>query len=369
MLHFTEPVDAAVEALSSDPDCPWMRMIDWSLLPGMQWHGGHQESGARDRDSQGDAWFWLGDRRQVSRTSAQTGADQPIVGQSAQAILASSPRAKRKHWGTGSQFQEKRETCILRCSKRRQWEPHNCAAQAEERDRCGGEGLCLTSGTLKKYIGCAALLRKLPRQFSGDTRVAIPVQTIAHTCLQAGPAGLAAAHCPLLSPAQHLQQGQGWGAYAWWGAHHLWARQCHVPHEQCEELEECHSGDGEGMLWCLLQIPEVSQYGFVQPACCVMEDEGTWENALVKTEKQDKTQANSERASPKMQVNPGQALGEFRTMDSIQGCWGLKPLPWGPLMSVPVLQGSVFAEWNTEVRLCSWLNLGRWGILHGHTCV
>ena len=58
----------------------------------------------------------------------------------------------------------------------------------------------------------------------------------------------------------------------------------------------------------------------VQPAGCVLEDEGTGENALVKTEKQDKTQANSERASPKMQVNPGQALGEFRTMDSIQGC-------------------------------------------------
>lgn len=42
--------------------------------------------------------------------------------------------------------------------------------------------------------------------------------------LQAGPAGLPAAYCLILPPAQHLQQSQGWGAEPWWRARCLWGK-------------------------------------------------------------------------------------------------------------------------------------------------
>lgn len=48
--------------------------------------------------------------------------------------------------------------------------------------------------------------------------------------VQAGPSGLSAENCPVLSPAQHLQQGESWGAEPGWRAYCVWGKSNHMEH-------------------------------------------------------------------------------------------------------------------------------------------
>lgn len=46
--------------------------------------------------------------------------------------------------------------------------------------------------------------------------------------VQAGSAGLPAENCPVLSSAQHLQQGESWGSESGWRAHRVWGKSIHT---------------------------------------------------------------------------------------------------------------------------------------------
>lgn len=202
---------------------------------------------------------------------------------------------------------------------------------------------------LSKHFGCAAQPSEFPWQNSGWTIVSIPLQTSAQTRPPSRTCRPPYSTLPSTSSTSAARSRKRCRMRE--GAHRLWGKQGHDPHMDHQELDECHSTEGEGILCGLHQIPEVSEYGFIQPAGCVMEGEGTWVKALVQTEKQDKTQAKFQWASLKMQVNTVQAQREFRHMDSIQDCTSLLP---PPLWALNISQSSSL-EWfcrkNTEVIL------------------
>lgn len=65
-----------------------------------------------------------------------------------------------------------------------------------------------------EFVVCVCMTRFFPSFF----------QSVSWFSMQAGSVGLPAENCPVLSPAQHLQQSESWGSEFGWRTHRVWGK-------------------------------------------------------------------------------------------------------------------------------------------------
>uniref|UniRef100_A0A8D2AVZ0 Catenin alpha-1 n=1 Tax=Sciurus vulgaris TaxID=55149 RepID=A0A8D2AVZ0_SCIVU len=323
MLHFTEQVEAAIEALNSDPAQPMddNEFIDASRLvyDGIRdiWKAVLMIRTPEELD---DSDFETEDFDVRSRTSIQTEDDQQIPGQSARAIMAQLPQEqKAKIAEQVASFQEEKSKLDAEVSK---WDDSGndiivlakwmCMIMMEMTDSTRGKG------PLKNTADVISAAKKIAE---AGIRMDKLGQTIAD-------------HCPDSACKQDLL------AYL----------QCITLY--CHQLNICSKVKAEVQnLGGELVVSEVdSAMSLIQAAKNLMnavvqtvkasyvastkyqKSQGmaslnllavSWKmkapekKPLVKREKQDETQTKIKRASQKKHVNPVQALSEFKAMDSI----------------------------------------------------
>uniref|UniRef100_A0A452I1Z1 Catenin alpha-1 n=1 Tax=Gopherus agassizii TaxID=38772 RepID=A0A452I1Z1_9SAUR len=343
MPRFTEQVEAAVEALSSDPAQPMdeNEFIDASRLV---YDGIRDIRKAvlmiRTPEELDDSDFETEDFDVRSRTSVQTEDDQLIAGQSARAIMAQLPQEqKAKIAEQVASFQEEKSKLDAEVSK---WDDSGndiivlakqmCMIMMEMTDFTRGKGpLKNTSDVIsaaKKIAEAGSRMDKLGRAIAD--------------------------HCPDSACKQDL--------LAYLQRIALYCHQLNICSKVKAEVQNLGgelvvSGFSSHLPYCLLSplhvlpsVPVDSAMSLIQAAKNLMnavvqtvkasyvastkyqKSQGmaslnlpavSWKmkapekKPLVKREKQDETQTKIKRASQKKHVNPVQALSEFKAMESI----------------------------------------------------
>ncbi|XP_055142045.1 catenin alpha-1 isoform X5 [Symphalangus syndactylus] len=278
MPRFTEQVEAAVEALSSDPAQPMdeNEFIDASRLV---YDGIRDIRKAvlmiRTPEELDDSDFETEDFDVRSRTSVQTEDDQLIAGQSARAIMAQLPQEqKAKIAEQVASFQEEKSKLDAEVSK---WDDSGndiivlakqmCMIMMEMTDFTRGKGpLKNTSDVIsaaKKIAEAGSRMDKLGRTIADHVDSAMSLIQAAKNLMNAVVQTVKASYVA----STKYQKSQGMAS---------------------------------------LNLPAVS-WKMKAPE----------KKPLVKREKQDETQTKIKRASQKKHVNPVQALSEFKAMDSI----------------------------------------------------
>ncbi|XP_009079039.1 PREDICTED: catenin alpha-1 isoform X3 [Acanthisitta chloris] len=278
MPRFTEQVEAAVEALSSDPAQPMdeNEFIDASRLV---YDGIRDIRKAvlmiRTPEELDDSDFETEDFDVRSRTSIQTEDDQLIAGQSARAIMAQLPQEqKAKIAEQVASFQEEKSKLDAEVSK---WDDSGndiivlakqmCMIMMEMTDFTRGKGpLKNTSDVIsaaKKIAEAGSRMDKLGRTIADHVDSAMSLIQAAKNLMNAVVQTVKASYVA----STKYQKSQGMAS---------------------------------------LNLPAVS-WKMKAPE----------KKPLVKREKQDETQTKIKRASQKKHVNPVQALSEFKAMESI----------------------------------------------------
>ncbi|CAO2593671.1 Catenin alpha-1, partial [Lemmus lemmus] len=278
MPRFTEQVEAAVEALSSDPAQPMdeNEFIDASRLV---YDGIRDIRKAvlmiRTPEELDDSDFETEDFDVRSRTSVQTEDDQLIAGQSARAIMAQLPQEqKAKIAEQVASFQEEKSKLDAEVSK---WDDSGndiivlakqmCMIMMEMTDFTRGKGpLKNTSDVIsaaKKIAEAGSRMDKLGRTIADHVDSAMSLIQAAKNLMNAVVQTVKASYVA----STKYQKSQGMAS---------------------------------------LNLPAVS-WKMKAPE----------KKPLVKREKQDETQTKIKRASQKKHVSPVQALSEFKAMDSI----------------------------------------------------
>ncbi|XP_025242836.1 catenin alpha-1 isoform X8 [Theropithecus gelada] len=278
MPRFTEQVEAAVEALSSDPAQPMdeNEFIDASRLV---YDGIRDIRKAvlmiRTPEELDDSDFETEDFDVRSRTSVQTEDDQLIAGQSARAIMAQLPQEqKAKIAEQVASFQEEKSKLDAEVSK---WDDSGndiivlakqmCMIMMEMTDFTRGKGpLKNTSDVIsaaKKIAEAGSRMDRLGRTIANHVDSAMSLIQAAKNLMNAVVQTVKASYVA----STKYQKSQGMAS---------------------------------------LNLPAVS-WKMKAPE----------KKPLVKREKQDETQTKIKRASQKKHVNPVQALSEFKAMDSI----------------------------------------------------
>ncbi|XP_009877200.1 PREDICTED: catenin alpha-3 isoform X3 [Apaloderma vittatum] len=278
MPRFTEQVEAAVEALSSDPAQPVdeNEFIDASRLV---YDGIRDIRKAvlmiRTPEELDDSDFETEDFDARSRTSIQTEDDQLVAGPSARAIMARLPQEqKAKIAEQVASFQEEKSKLDAEVSK---WDDSGndiivlakqmCMIMMEMTDFTRGKGpLKNTSDVIsaaKKIAEAGSRMDKLGRTIADHVDSAMSLIQAAKNLMNAVVQTVKASYVA----STKYQKSQGMAS---------------------------------------LNLPAIS-WKMKAPE----------KKPLVKREKQDETQTKIKRASQKKHVNPVQALSEFKAMESI----------------------------------------------------
>ncbi|XP_025242819.1 catenin alpha-1 isoform X3 [Theropithecus gelada] len=323
MPRFTEQVEAAVEALSSDPAQPMdeNEFIDASRLV---YDGIRDIRKAvlmiRTPEELDDSDFETEDFDVRSRTSVQTEDDQLIAGQSARAIMAQLPQEqKAKIAEQVASFQEEKSKLDAEVSK---WDDSGndiivlakqmCMIMMEMTDFTRGKG------PLKNTSDVISAAKKIAEAGSRMDRLG---RTIAN-------------HCPDSACKQDL--------LAYLQRIALYCHQLNICSKVKAEVQNLGGElvvSGVDSAMSLIQAAKNLMNAVVQTVKAsyvastkYQKSQGmaslnlpavSWKmkapekKPLVKREKQDETQTKIKRASQKKHVNPVQALSEFKAMDSI----------------------------------------------------
>uniref|UniRef100_A0A8C0JFA9 Catenin alpha-1 n=1 Tax=Chelonoidis abingdonii TaxID=106734 RepID=A0A8C0JFA9_CHEAB len=343
MPRFTEQVEAAVEALSSDPAQPMdeNEFIDASRLV---YDGIRDIRKAvlmiRTPEELDDSDFETEDFDVRSRTSVQTEDDQLIAGQSARAIMAQLPQEqKAKIAEQVASFQEEKSKLDAEVSK---WDDSGndiivlakqmCMIMMEMTDFTRGKGpLKNTSDVIsaaKKIAEAGSRMDKLGRAIADHCPdsackqdLLAYLQRIALYCHQLN----------ICSKVKAEVQNLG-------GELVVSGFSSHLPHCLLSPLHVLPSASvdsamsliqaAKNLMNAVVQTVKASyvastKYQKSQGMASLNLPAVSWKmkapekKPLVKREKQDETQTKIKRASQKKHVNPVQALSEFKAMESI----------------------------------------------------
>uniref|UniRef100_A0A452I1Z5 Catenin alpha-1 n=1 Tax=Gopherus agassizii TaxID=38772 RepID=A0A452I1Z5_9SAUR len=341
MPRFTEQVEAAVEALSSDPAQPMdeNEFIDASRLV---YDGIRDIRKAvlmiRTPEELDDSDFETEDFDVRSRTSVQTEDDQLIAGQSARAIMAQLPQEqKAKIAEQVASFQEEKSKLDAEVSK---WDDSGndiivlakqmCMIMMEMTDFTRGKGpLKNTSDVIsaaKKIAEAGSRMDKLGRAIADHCPdsackqdLLAYLQRIALYCHQLN----------ICSKVKAEVQNLGGELVVSGPGHNLFSRDsknCLVgaPVDSAMSLIQA----AKNLMNAVVQTVKASyvastKYQKSQGMASLNLPAVSWKmkapekKPLVKREKQDETQTKIKRASQKKHVNPVQALSEFKAMESI----------------------------------------------------
>ncbi|CAH7102705.1 Ctnna1 [Phodopus roborovskii] len=323
MPRFTEQVEAAVEALSSDPAQPMdeNEFIDASRLV---YDGIRDIRKAvlmiRTPEELDDSDFETEDFDVRSRTSVQTEDDQLIAGQSARAIMAQLPQEqKAKIAEQVASFQEEKSKLDAEVSK---WDDSGndiivlakqmCMIMMEMTDFTRGKGpLKNTSDVIsaaKKIAEAGSRMDKLGRTIADHCPdsackqdLLAYLQRIALYCHQLNICSKVKAEVQNLG-GELVVSGVDSAMSLIQAAKNL--MNAVVQTVKASYVASTKYQKSQGM--ASLNLPAVS-WKMKAPE----------KKPLVKREKQDETQTKIKRASQKKHVSPVQALSEFRAMDSI----------------------------------------------------
>uniref|UniRef100_A0A2K6DYM5 Catenin alpha-1 n=1 Tax=Macaca nemestrina TaxID=9545 RepID=A0A2K6DYM5_MACNE len=306
MPRFTEQVEAAVEALSSDPAQPMdeNEFIDASRLV---YDGIRDIRKAvlmiRTPEELDDSDFETEDFDVRSRTSVQTEDDQLIAGQSARAIMAQLPQEqKAKIAEQVASFQEEKSKLDAEVSK---WDDSGndiivlakqmCMIMMEMTDFTRGQEACECAWSRP---GCSVL--SCPDSACKQDLLAY-LQRIALYCHQLNICSKVKAEVQNLG-GELVVSGVDSAMSLIQAAKNL--MNAVVQTVKASYVASTKYQKSQGM--ASLNLPAVS-WKMKAPE----------KKPLVKREKQDETQTKIKRASQKKHVNPVQALSEFKAMDSI----------------------------------------------------
>ncbi|XP_067422888.1 catenin alpha-1 [Emydura macquarii macquarii] len=323
MPRFTEQVEAAVEALSSDPAQPMdeNEFIDASRLV---YDGIRDIRKAvlmiRTPEELDDSDFETEDFDVRSRTSVQTEDDQLIAGQSARAIMAQLPQEqKAKIAEQVASFQEEKSKLDAEVSK---WDDSGndiivlakqmCMIMMEMTDFTRGKGpLKNTSDVIsaaKKIAEAGSRMDKLGRAIADHCPdsackqdLLAYLQRIALYCHQLNICSKVKAEVQNLG-GELVVSGVDSAMSLIQAAKNL--MNAVVQTVKASYVASTKYQKSQGM--ASLNLPAVS-WKMKAPE----------KKPLVKREKQDETQTKIKRASQKKHVNPVQALSEFKAMESI----------------------------------------------------
>nr|XP_048298408.1 catenin alpha-1 [Myodes glareolus] len=323
MPRFTEQVEAAVEALSSDPAQPMdeNEFIDASRLV---YDGIRDIRKAvlmiRTPEELDDSDFETEDFDVRSRTSVQTEDDQLIAGQSARAIMAQLPQEqKAKIAEQVASFQEEKSKLDAEVSK---WDDSGndiivlakqmCMIMMEMTDFTRGKGpLKNTSDVIsaaKKIAEAGSRMDKLGRTIADHCPdsackqdLLAYLQRIALYCHQLNICSKVKAEVQNLG-GELVVSGVDSAMSLIQAAKNL--MNAVVQTVKASYVASTKYQKSQGM--ASLNLPAVS-WKMKAPE----------KKPLVKREKQDETQTKIKRASQKKHVSPVQALSEFKAMDSI----------------------------------------------------
>ncbi|XP_077168872.1 catenin alpha-1 [Paroedura picta] len=323
MPRFTEQVEAAVEALSSDPAQPMdeNEFIDASRLV---YDGIRDIRKAvlmiRTPEELDDSDFETEDFDVRSRTSVQTEDDQLIAGQSARAIMAQLPQEqKAKIAEQVASFQEEKSKLDAEVSK---WDDSGndiivlakqmCMIMMEMTDFTRGKGpLKNTSDVIsaaKKIAEAGSRMDKLGRTIADHCPdsackqdLLAYLQRIALYCHQLNICSKVKAEVQNLG-GELVVSGVDSAMSLIQAAKNL--MNAVVQTVKASYVASTKYQKSQGM--ASLNLPAVS-WKMKAPE----------KKPLVKREKQDETQTKIKRASQKKHVNPVQALSEFKAMESI----------------------------------------------------
>uniref|UniRef100_A0A8C3MBC2 Catenin alpha-1 n=1 Tax=Geospiza parvula TaxID=87175 RepID=A0A8C3MBC2_GEOPR len=323
MPRFTEQVEAAVEALSSDPAQPMdeNEFIDASRLV---YDGIRDIRKAvlmiRTPEELDDSDFETEDFDVRSRTSIQTEDDQLIAGQSARAIMAQLPQEqKAKIAEQVASFQEEKSKLDAEVSK---WDDSGndiivlakqmCMIMMEMTDFTRGKGpLKNTSDVIsaaKKIAEAGSRMDKLGRTIADHCPdsackqdLLAYLQRIALYCHQLNICSKVKAEVQNLG-GELVVSGVDSAMSLIQAAKNL--MNAVVQTVKASYVASTKYQKSQGM--ASLNLPAVS-WKMKAPE----------KKPLVKREKQDETQTKIKRASQKKHVNPVQALSEFKAMESI----------------------------------------------------
>uniref|UniRef100_A0A8D0HVE3 Catenin alpha-1 n=1 Tax=Sphenodon punctatus TaxID=8508 RepID=A0A8D0HVE3_SPHPU len=323
MPRFTEQVEAAVEALSSDPAQPMdeNEFIDASRLV---YDGIRDIRKAvlmiRTPEELDDSDFETEDFDVRSRTSVQTEDDQLIAGQSARAIMAQLPQEqKAKIAEQVASFQEEKSKLDAEVSK---WDDSGndiivlakqmCMIMMEMTDFTRGKGpLKNTSDVIsaaKKIAEAGSRMDKLGRTIADHCPdsackqdLLAYLQRIALYCHQLNICSKVKAEVQNLG-GELVVSGVDSAMSLIQAAKNL--MNAVVQTVKASYVASTKYQKSKGM--ASLNLPAVS-WKMKAPE----------KKPLVKREKQDETQNKIKRASQKKHVNPVQALSEFKAMESI----------------------------------------------------
>ncbi|XP_060642363.1 catenin alpha-1 [Anolis sagrei] len=323
MPRFSEQVEAAVEALSSDPAQPMdeNEFIDASRLV---YDGIRDIRKAvlmiRTPEELDDSDFETEDFDVRSRTSVQTEDDQLIAGQSARAIMAQLPQEqKAKIAEQVASFQEEKSKLDAEVSK---WDDSGndiivlakqmCMIMMEMTDFTRGKGpLKNTSDVIsaaKKIAEAGSRMDKLGRTIADHCPdsackqdLLAYLQRIALYCHQLNICSKVKAEVQNLG-GELVVSGVDSAMSLIQAAKNL--MNAVVQTVKASYVASTKYQKSQGM--ASLNLPAVS-WKMKAPE----------KKPLVKREKQDETQTKIKRASQKKHVNPVQALSEFKAMDSI----------------------------------------------------
>uniref|UniRef100_A0A8D0EEC8 Catenin alpha-1 n=1 Tax=Salvator merianae TaxID=96440 RepID=A0A8D0EEC8_SALMN len=323
MPRFTEQVEAAVEALSSDPAQPVdeNEFIDASRLV---YDGIRDIRKAvlmiRTPEELDDSDFETEDFDVRSRTSVQTEDDQPVTGQSTRALMARLPQEqKAKIAEQVASFQEEKSKLDAEVSK---WDDSGndiivlakqmCMIMMEMTDFTRGKGpLKNTSDVIsaaKKIAEAGSRMDKLGRTIADHCPdsackqdLLAYLQRIALYCHQLNICSKVKAEVQNLG-GELVVSGVDSAMSLIQAAKNL--MNAVVQTVKASYVASTKYQKSQGM--ASLNLPAVS-WKMKAPE----------KKPLVKREKQDETQTKIKRASQKKHVNPVQALSEFKAMESI----------------------------------------------------
>uniref|UniRef100_A0A8D1KLG0 Catenin alpha 1 n=1 Tax=Sus scrofa TaxID=9823 RepID=A0A8D1KLG0_PIG len=343
MPRFTEQVEAAVEALSSDPAQPMdeNEFIDASRLV---YDGIRDIRKAvlmiRTPEELDDSDFETEDFDVRSRTSVQTEDDQLIAGQSARAIMAQLPQEqKAKIAEQVASFQEEKSKLDAEVSK---WDDsgNDIIVLAKQMFMALGPGVTPGSGPLFQPGARGPALPQCPDSACKQDLLAY-LQRIALYCHQLN----------ICSKVKAEVQNLG-GELVVSGVSSIWEESCVGPAGDFSQASprspaaaQAPAGVGsqqqrgvdsamsliqaaKNLMNAVVQTVKASyvastKYQKSQGMASLNLPAVSWKmkapekKPLVKREKQDETQTKIKRASQKKHVNPVQALSEFKAMDSI----------------------------------------------------
>uniref|UniRef100_A0A8D1G018 Catenin alpha 1 n=1 Tax=Sus scrofa TaxID=9823 RepID=A0A8D1G018_PIG len=326
MPRFTEQVEAAVEALSSDPAQPMdeNEFIDASRLV---YDGIRDIRKAvlmiRTPEELDDSDFETEDFDVRSRTSVQTEDDQLIAGQSARAIMAQLPQEqKAKIAEQVASFQEEKSKLDAEVSK---WDDsgNDIIVLAKQMFMALGPGVTPGSGPLFQPGARGPALPQCPDSACKQDLLAY-LQRIALYCHQLN----------ICSKVKAEVQNLG-GELVVSGVSSIWEESCvgrgsERGHPRALTVDSAMSliQAAKNLMNAVVQTVKASyvastKYQKSQGMASLNLPAVSWKmkapekKPLVKREKQDETQTKIKRASQKKHVNPVQALSEFKAMDSI----------------------------------------------------